>query len=189
MAQQPAAPGAGLAPGLELVYASGADTQPAWRVDSLAQGVAHEGRKGCARIVLRTGAAAADARLLCRAGDTLLTWSPRVNRWVLQRPVGPGLTLEVARGAGGVTRVETTATGCDEVGAARVATVVTAIVTTDSTGRAVRRLRERYAPALATATWGVFEAPDGGSWRVEREFTLVALRYPPGAVVPAECEL
>ena len=185
--QQPPRPGAALVPGLQLVYASGTDTQPVWTVDSVAFGVTHGGRSECTRIVLRAGGPAAEQRLLCRAADTLLTWSARANGWTPPRPVTPGVVVVVPRAAGGSVRFEATAAACESVGAARLATIATTVVTTDSTGRAVRRLRERYAPGLATAIGGAFEVPDSTGWRVEREFGLVESRYPVGAAIPMEC--
>jgi len=63
----------------------------------------------------------------------------------------------------------------------RLAVVHTTVTTVDSVGRPRRRLRERYAPSLATATGGRFEVPDAaapGGWRVEQEFELRAIRGP-----------
>jgi hypothetical protein len=50
------------------------------------------------------------------------------------------------------------------------------VLTLDSAGTAVRRLRERYAPALGTALWGAFEVPEGSGWKVQQEFRLTAIR-------------
>ena len=185
--QQPPRPGAALVPGLQLVYTSGADTQPVWTIDSVDWNRPHEGRGGCSRVVLRTGAPAVDVRWLCRSGDTLLSWTARNKRWSPQRPLSHSVTLILPRPNGGHTTYDVAAVECDVVGDARIATVVTTIVQSDSAGRAVRRLRERYAPSLATATGGIFEVRNGDTWEAERNFKLVALRYPAGASVPREC--
>ncbi len=187
--QQPPRPGAALVPGLQLVYVAGADTQPVWTIDSVEWDRTHDGRSGCSPIVLRTGAPAADVRWLCRSGDTLFSWSAsRSNHWAPQRPVGGGVTLVLPRPNGGHATYAVAAVECDVVGDVRIATVVTTIVQSDSTGRALRRLRERYAPGLATATGGTFEIAEGQGWKVDRDFKLVALRYPSGANPPNECQ-
>ena len=187
LGQAPTRPGAALTPGLELVYVNGADTQPMWTIDAVSWDRSHEGRSGCSHIVLRMGAPAADVRWLCRSGDTLLFWTARNNRWTAQRPLATGVSVILSRPGGGRNTFEAGAAACDVVGDARIATIATTVLTTDSTGRAVRRLRERYAPGLATATGGTFEVPDGDGWKVEREFKLVALLYPLGVAPPREC--
>jgi hypothetical protein len=56
------------------------------------------------------------------------------------------------------------------------------VTTFDAAGRPKRRLRERYAPSLTTATGGRFELPDSsraGEWRGQRSFELREIR--PGA--------
>ncbi len=53
------------------------------------------------------------------------------------------------------------------------------VTTSDSTGRPKRRLRERYALSLTTATGGTFEMPDssrGGAWHGQRSFELREIR-------------
>ena len=60
----------------------------------------------------------------------------------------------------------------------RVRVLETVVVTRDSTGRQVRRLREFYSPALATATSGVFEVPDSvraNNWLIQSSFKLVRI--------------
>ena len=62
--------------------------------------------------------------------------------------------------------------------------VPTTVTTRDTTGRVLRRLRERFAVSLGTAVGGVFEVPDSsqaGGWRVEREFELVRIVRPTAA--------
>lgn len=54
----------------------------------------------------------------------------------------------------------------------------TTVTTRDSTGRAIRRLREAFAPALLTAVEGTFEVPDStqaSGWRVLSEFRLTEI--------------
>jgi hypothetical protein len=61
------------------------------------------------------------------------------------------------------------------VGAFRLPVIATIVTTIDAQGRPKRRLRERYAITLATATGGTFEVPDPAAptgWRAEQSFEL-----------------
>ena len=76
-------------------------------------------------------------------------------------------------------RYETGAVAEEVIGGLRIAVVATTVTTIDSSGRPKRRLRERYAIGLATATGGVFEVPDATApdgWRAEQAFELRAIR-------------
>jgi hypothetical protein len=175
----PAVPGtelaAALAPGATLRYVRDGAPQPVWTVDSVARGVAHGGRTGCARIRRRTAPAApSESLLLCVAGDTLLAWDARTGAWRASRPLG-ALTLVMPR-SGGAVRMDGGAPVIEQVGRRSYRVVPTVVTTLDSAGRPVRRLRERYAPALATATGGVFEVRDStGEWRREAGFELAGV--------------
>jgi hypothetical protein len=98
-----------------------------------------------------------------------------------QRPVGPAMELTLTRANGDVVRY-VTGTVTDEVmGGLRIPVVETTVTTADSTGRPLRRLRERYALTLATATGGRFEVPDPAApagWREEQVFELREVRMP-----------
>jgi hypothetical protein len=69
----------------------------------------------------------------------------------------------------------------DTVSGRVIPVLVTTVTTLDSLGRPVRRLRERYAIGLATATSGTFEIPDSGTtgvWRPQQMFELRAIEQP-----------
>jgi len=167
----------GLRPGLRLVYASGATEQPAWTVDSVTHGVAVAQRQGCARIVLRTRheQPAPEVRLVCRGGDTLFAWNAAAGELRVQRPVGAGMSIALPQANGGTVRYETGDVGEATVSGRTFGFVHTTVTTHDASGRVVRRLRERYAIALATALDGVFEVPDPAAtsgWREAQRFVL-----------------
>ena len=166
-----------LRPGLRLVYASGATEQPAWTVDSVTHGVAVAQRQGCARIVLRTRPEqpAPEVRLVCRGGDTLFAWNAAAGALRVQRPVGAGMSIALPQSNGGTVRYETGGAGDATVSGRPFRFVHTTVTTHDASGRVVRRLRERYAIALATALDGVFEVPDSAAtsgWREAQRFVL-----------------
>ena len=169
-----------LVAGAELVYESGG-TVTTWRVEEAREDVAHAGMSGCLRVRYAPGGPSrgADERLTCARGDTLFTWDSAGSRWRAARPIGPGRSLDVPGREGSSIRYTTAAAAVDTIGMHRVMVIATTIVTTDSSGRAVRRLTERYAPALGTATRGTFEVADpasAGGWRSVREFRLVEIR-------------
>jgi hypothetical protein len=166
-----------LRPGLRLVYASGATEQPPWTVDSVTHGVTVANRHGCARIVLRTrpDQPAPEVRLVCRGGDTLFAWSAAAGELRVQRPVGAGMSIALSQANGGTVRYETGDSGEATISGRPFRFVHTTVTTHDATGRVVRRLRERYAIALATALDGVFEVPDSAAaagWRETQRFAL-----------------
>jgi hypothetical protein len=89
------------------------------------------------------------------------------------------MSLELPRAAGGLVRYETGQRMVDTISGRPFDVLPTTVTTIDSTGRAIRRLRERYALALTTAVHGVFETVDStatSGWRVTQEFQLVAIR-------------
>jgi hypothetical protein len=143
-------------------------------VDSLVRELSHEGRSGC----LFVRFAPTDARTVCASGDTIFAWSPITRRWSAARVIAPGSTLEIRQARGGRVVVTTGASETDTISALAIPVVTTRISTFDSTGREVRRLDERYAPGLLTATSGAFAVPDtarAGEWRTTRRFELVRI--------------
>jgi hypothetical protein len=89
---------------------------------------------------------------------------------------------------GDAVRYETGETVEEKISGRSIPVVHTTVTTSDSAGRPKRRLRERYALSLATATGGTFETPDSnraGTWRGQRSFELREIRrrarndYPP----------
>ena len=166
--------GSELKVGTRLTYASEAGEQPAWRVDSLVRGLAHEGRTGCVFVRF----APSDARTVCAAGDTIVAWSAAARRWSPSRTIGAHSRLEIAQPSGARVVYTTGAVEADTISGRTLSVVVTRVSTFDSTGREVRRLDERYAPGLLTATSGVFAVPDSareGEWRTTRSFRLIRI--------------
>jgi hypothetical protein len=169
-----------LHPGRRLRYEGNGQPQPPWVIDSVQREVAHAGRQGCVRVVLRTrgDSAAAEARLHCVAGDTLLVWSAQGGQFRAQRPLTPGRQLTVGGASGTSQEITTGAVEVDTIDAHRVVVVPTVLVTRGADGQPLRRLTERYAPSLATATAGVFETADStaaSGWRVVQRFALVGI--------------
>jgi hypothetical protein len=122
----------------------------------------------------------------------MFNWDERSSTARPVRPLGSRTTLEIAQASGGRVRFETTEPLVERIrleqlstGAAAATTdievIPTTVTTIDSAGKIVRRLRERFSIALATATGGEFEVPDStqaGGWRTVRRFELVAIRMP-----------
>ena len=167
--------------GMVLEYTSNGASQPRWRVDSLRLGAAWGGRDSCVILKLAVGDSmpSIQERIVRREGDVQVGWDRLTSSWRPQRPLAPGRTVDVPRPRGRVMRFTVEGTAVDTVSGRRYATLITTAVTVDSLGRATDRLRERYAPSLATAVGGVFERPDStaaSGWRVEREFRLARIR-------------
>jgi hypothetical protein len=183
LAAQSAAIGGLLRPGMQLVYESGGVESP-WTIDSVTRDTSLGGRTGCVRLRLRTsaGQATSDTRAHCADSATMFTWDERRGELRPARPLRPGATLELPQRDGGSVRFETgPGTTVEQIGALAVEVLPTTVTTRDSAGHVLRRLRERFALGLATATGGVFELPDAAGpngWRTVRQFALVAIRSP-----------
>jgi hypothetical protein len=180
-----------LRPGMQLSYASDGVESPPWIIDSIGT-FSTSISPTCVRIHLRTNPSQTvpETRAHCSDSATMYQWDERTGTPRPARPLRSGMTLEVRQANGLLARFETGTMDVERV-PVRLGTTATSmtplevlptIVTTiDSAGRAVRRLRERFATGLATATGGVFEVPDStqpGGWRVARRFELVAIRLP-----------
>ena len=180
-----------LQPGMQLVYASDGVESPPWTIDSVTRNVTLGTRSGCVRLRLRTSPAQAvpETRQHCVEGSTMVNWDERSATERLARPLGARALLEITQANGGRVRYETGAPTVERINHVQAATgastaidvLPTTVTTLDSTGKVVRRLRERFSIALATATGGLFEVPDSTQstgWRVVRRFELVAIRVP-----------
>ncbi len=168
---------------MQLVYVSDGVDQEPWVVDSVWLDVALMDRSACARFLLRrrTGQPADDTRI-CVRSDTLFGWDARRETWIPQRPVGPNMVFMTRRANGDTVRYATTAYTDDIVSGISLRVLPTTVATVDSLGRPKRRLEERYALALVTATMGRFEVPDASApagWRTERAFALRAIQSLP----------
>jgi hypothetical protein len=173
-----------LAAGTVLVYRTPDGTEREWLVEE-ATPLAHATLSGCMQVRYAAGGPTAgpDERRTCVAGDTLLRWSPTTNGWQIARPIGPADSLDLPLRSG-MARYLTGAVTVDTISGFPVPVVATTVLTIDSTGRVSRRLQERFAPGLGTATWGRFEVPDTTSasgWRTAQEFGISAIRRPSGA--------
>jgi hypothetical protein len=177
---EPASLGSMLRAGTELVYESG-DSQQHWVVETLEQPASIAGLTQCVRMDVRRAPAPAraESRAWCVQDRRLKSWNDSSMELTPLRPVGPDMTLELPLEKG-MVRYETGAFELDTIGGMIIEVVPTTVTTLDSAGHAVRRLRERYAVGLVTATRGTFEEPDSvqpGSWRTRQEFRLVAVRH------------
>lgn len=171
-----------LTTGTVLVYTTPDGGSREWRVEEASHGVAHDGRSGCTRLRYAAGGPSAgpEERITCIEGNRLWRWLASSGGWQLARPLGPTDSLDVALRSG-LARYLTGVTGIDTVGGVPVAVVATVVLTMDSTGTVIRRLHERFAPGLGTATWGRFEVPEATSasgWRTAQEFRMTAIRRP-----------
>lgn len=174
-------PATALEPGMQLVYESGGQVQAPWTVDSVRLDLPLRKNSRCAVVHLRRRPEQSppEESRLCLANDTLYRWDVQRGDWRVMRPVGPGMTWTSRSSSGGTVRYETGKMGDETISGHSISVVPTTVTTSDSGGLPLRRLRERYALSLITATGGVFEVPDSaatGKWRSERSFELRELR-------------
>jgi hypothetical protein len=172
-----------LRPGMQLVYYANGEAQPTWTVDSIVMIPAPRPDSRCAVIHIRRQPAQAqpDQTRLCLARDTLFNWDHDRQDWRPGRPAGPGMRLSLTRRTGGSVEYETDSVSVDHISGHVIPVLLTTVTTRDSLGRPVRRLRERYALGLATATGGTFEIPDPGrtgAWQPQQVFELRAIAQP-----------
>lgn len=171
-----------LATGTVLVYTTPDGTDRAWVVEEATADLAHAGRTGCMRVRYAAGGPTAgpDERITCISGDSLLRWSVAATAWQLARPLAPRDSVDLPLRSG-LARYLTGDVSVDTISGLPVPVLATVILTIDTAGRVIRRLQERYAPGLGTATAGRFEVPDStspGGWRTTQAFGLSAIRRP-----------
>ncbi len=173
-------PGSHLVSGMELVYASGGAENAPWIVEAKRDTSVSGAR--CSIVSMKTNPTQPpERRFTCLSNDSLLVLDPGSMNLRLLRPVGSSMKSEV-RGRVTVATYETATTHADTISGVVLDVIPTVVTTRDTTGRVLRRLRERFAVSLGTAVGGVFEVPDStksGGWRVEREFELVRIVRPP----------
>jgi hypothetical protein len=171
---------ADLEPGMLLFYESEGARQPPWSVDSVSLGGALRDRSECVVVHLRRRPdQAPEQSRLCLANDTLYRWDDGVAGWTVSRPVGTRMSWTSRAANGDIVRYETEEAGQETISGRTIPVIHTTVTTADSTGRAKRRLRERYAVSLITATGGAFETADStrtGHWLVQRRFELREIR-------------
>lgn len=169
-----------LVPGMELVYESNGVQGRPWRVQAVERDITLGGRTGCQRVTFEAGGprAGIDVRVTCEADGFLFAWDSTAKLWRQSRPLAPGRTMESRSAAGTVSRYTTGAESSVTIDGHHLKVIETEVVTSDSTGKILRRLRERYAPAIGSAVWGAFEVPEGSGWKTQNEFRLSGLRAP-----------
>ena len=176
-----------LVTGMQLVYERDGVQTP-WTIDSVVPFSA-TGMKGCIRIQLRTSPTQAtpEKRAHCSDSATMYNWDDRLGRPRGVRPLLVNMLMEMRQQNGTLVRYEASAPTLERIRTERgpnadttaIEVIPTVVTTMDSTGKAVRRLRERFSVGLATATGGVFEVPDSttaGRWRTTLQFELVRIR-------------
>jgi hypothetical protein len=175
-------PGSQLVAGMELVYASSGSEIAPWVVEGRRDTAVAGAR--CSIVSIRTNPSQpTERRFTCLSNDSLLVLDPSGVNLRLLRPVGSSMRAEI-RGRATIATYETATAHADTVAGVVLNVVPTTVTTRDTTGRVLRRLRERYAVGLGTAVGGIFEVPDSsqaGGWRTEREFSLVRIVRPPAA--------
>jgi hypothetical protein len=168
--------GEALSPGMRLIYSSGGVETP-WVVDSVAADTTLGGRSGCVRIVMRIGLSAPPTiRAFCADSVVLGAWDERTAQHRAARPIASGGSVQLRGARGSTSTIEAGNWTTDTVSGREFRVLETLVVTRDSGGRVVRRLRERFSLDLLTATSGTFEVPDAASvtgWRTERDFRLI----------------
>ncbi len=174
---------ADLRTGMSLVYSSEGGAQPPWTVEAVEAGASLKEKADCARVRIRrqSSQVQVEESRLCIENGMLHGWDATRNAWLAQRPVGPGMELTINRPNGDVIRYVTGSESEEVIGTFRLRVLETTVTTTDSTGRALRRLRERYAVTLTTATGGRFEVPDADTpsgWKTQQAFELREIRPP-----------
>jgi hypothetical protein len=168
--------GAGLEPGMVLLYTNNGQSQPPWLVEAVAPASVARPGADCVTVRIQRDAARTPPDVtVCVDAGVLYQWSESRREWVAQRPVAPNRTLSFPQADGGSVRYETGDSNEVMLGGRRFAVVETAVTTLDAAGKAVRRLREQFAPSLTTAVIGTFEVPDAAAasgWRAEQTFEL-----------------
>jgi hypothetical protein len=171
----------GLEAGMQLLYESDGEQQPPWSIDSVRVDAALREGSECAVIQMRRrpDQSPPEESRLCLANDTLYRWEAKRADWAIMRPVGPRMSWTSRKASGDLVRYETGETAEEKISGRAIQVVHTTVTTSDSTGRPNRRLRERYALSLTTATGGTFEMPDSsraGDWHGQRSFDLREIR-------------
>lgn len=177
-AQSPGRLGKDLTAGTTLTYAANGEKQPPWQVDSVGPVGAPLARAECTSLFLRRRPeqTSPDESRLCLRSDTLFAWDTSAQSWRAQRPVGARMQISLIRANGDTVHFRTSALGVHRVGPFEFQVIETEVLTVDPKGVPKRRLLERYAVSLATATRGEFQVPDSaGGWRTQQTFELVGV--------------
>lgn len=174
-------PGRLLSPGMRLVYSSGGRETPAWVIEDIVRDTSLGEMSNCSVIRLRTSPTqpSPEVRAQCVSDNVLYAWDASSQRHRALRPLATGVSMATRSNPGGTSSTfEVIAHGTESIDAHELSVIATIVTTRDSTGRVVRRLRERFSLALATATGGVFETPDSSSatgWRTVQALELTRI--------------
>lgn len=161
--------------GMRIEYTADPGPPSRWLVGAVTTVANSPTGSDCMRYVVQKGPepGAADTLRQCVRGDTLFAID-RYGEWVLMRPVGPGMRVEIRRSNGG-TLIETGALAADTIGGMIVPIVITTYTIRGPNGQAIQQLRERFAVSLGTATHGTFYDVDPSSergWKLQRTFRM-----------------
>jgi hypothetical protein len=170
-----------LTKGAQLFYFTDGRAQPPWIVDSVQTGQSFRPNADCASMTIRRTPSDTkpERSRVCVSGDTLYRLEAGKKDWKAARPVGPDMTLLMVTARGDSILYETGALGEDLISGDAIPVVSTTITTVDAKGQRRRRIRERFAVSLATATTGVIELPDPaapGNWMVKHNYSLKELK-------------
>lgn len=167
--------------GMRIVYSADQGSPTVWQIGSAHELPNAPEGSDCMRYVVQKGPepGPADTLRQCVRGDTLFSID-RYGEWVMMRPVGASMRVEVKR-TNGSTLIETAAAAVDTVSGTAIPIVVTTYTIRGPNGQAIQQLREHFAVSLGTATRGTFyetdpEARDG--WKVQRTFRITNFVMP-----------
>src|SRR4051812_17239225 len=166
---------------MELVYTSNGAAQPPWTVQVVQPGAALKVNADCAVVRIRRQQDRVEApeERLCVDHNVLQAWDANRAAWQPQRPIGAGMRLTLPRPNGDTLHYATSTINEEQINGFHLMIVNTTMTTIDASGQPTRRLIERYAASLTTATGGRFEVPDAkapGNCRVEQQFELKEIR-------------
>jgi hypothetical protein len=167
--------------GMKIEYSADPGPPSMWLIGTAIPVPNQEPGTNCMRYVVQKGPepGAADTLRQCVRGDTLFAID-RYGEWVMMRPVGAGMRVDIRRSNGG-TLIETGAMAADTIGGIIVPIVVTTYTVRGPNGQAIQQLRERFALSLGTATRGAFYEADPaaeGGWKLQRSFKMDRIHRP-----------
>lgn len=175
------APGALLKPGMQLSYEAEGKRSAPWVVESVQLDVPFEGRDPSSFVAIRKDGPSSPAEEQRLARERGILFEHGNQGWAASRPVRPGLVVEKKNTEGRVVgRFRAHALALESIGGMLIPVVHTTLEFLNPHGQPARRLRERYAIGLATATGGVFETADPaapGGFKPTLRFRLVAISW------------
>jgi hypothetical protein len=167
--------------GMKIEYTADPGSPTTWLIGTAIPVANQDVGTNCMRYVVQKGPepGAADTLRQCVRGDTLFSID-RYGEWVMMRPVGPAMKVEIRRANGG-TVIETGAAAADTIGGMIVPIVTTTYTIRGPNGQQIQQLRERFAVSLGTATRGSFYEADPAAadgWKLQRAFRIAKIVRP-----------